>query len=187
MRAFLAIPVTPPAVGDVEALCARLRGEVGGVRWAPTDSVHVTLHFFGGITADEAERALAALRPVTTAQAPIRLWLRGLGAFPAGRPPRVLWWGVAGELERVRQLAGACETALAGADFPTEDREYRPHCTLGRPRAGWPAESRRRWDLIAATEPATTPFTADAAVLFESVSTAAGVRHQPRVRLPFGG
>lgn len=184
MRAFLALPILPPALSPYLAWRAQLATELDAVRWAPADSPHVTIHFFGSVTEHDAERALAALRPVLEATPAPRLRLSGVGSFPSARRPRVLWCGVAGDIEALAACAVACIAALREAGFPVDERPYRPHCTVGRPRLPWPAAAMRRWEQIPAGQPHTPAFTADHGVLYESVTAACGTRHVPRVTLP---
>jgi 2'-5' RNA ligase len=186
VRAFLAIPLLPPALEDFEDLRERLVGSVPSTRWAPAESPHITLHFFGAVSSDDAERALATLRPVLRARSPMRLRLHGLGSFPAAGLAHVLWCGVGGDVNALNSCARGCMDALEAAGFPVEHRPHRAHCTLGRPRHPWPAEAREAWKQHVRDEPRTAIFTADRALLFESVRAAAGVRHFPREMLPLG-
>jgi RNA 2',3'-cyclic 3'-phosphodiesterase len=187
MRTFLAVPVLPPALATFQALRERLVAGVGKVRWAPAETPHITLHFFGALDDDAAAIALAALRPALAEHTPITMRLRGLGAFPSNHRPRVLWCGVDGEVDALSAVAHSCAVALGSAGFAVGDRPWRAHCTVGRPREPWPAESLQAWRAAAAEEPCTPAFTAGLAVLYESVrGPAGGVRHVPRVTLPFG-
>ena len=187
MRAFLALPVLAPALEQMGSLAEELKTCVDGVRWAPVQTVHITLHFFGSIGDDRVARAVQELRPVFAAQAPIHLRLRDLGAFPSEARPRVLWCGVAGDTDALRDLDQRCADALAGAGFPVEQRPFRPHCTLVRPRLPWSEAARQRWRELAARHPATDGFIADVAVLYESLTGPSGVRHHPRMTLQLGG
>jgi 2'-5' RNA ligase len=172
--------VRPPALDVFQALRAHIVDDEPAVRWAPAESAHITLHFFGAVTTEEAERALAVLRPVITARPPITLRLRGLGSFPSGGRPRVLWWGVDGDVAALSACARASVTALRDAGFPVEDRAYRPHCTLGRPRQPWPPQARDSWRIHAAEVPVTPAYCADRAVLYESLTAAGTTVHLPR-------
>jgi RNA 2',3'-cyclic 3'-phosphodiesterase len=186
VRAFLAIPVLPPALAAFEALRERLVAGVGGVRWAPAESPHITLHFFGALDDDAAARALAVLRPVLAEHTPFTLRLRGLGAFPSNQRPRVLWCGVDGDVDALRAVAHACAVALGSAGFAAEDRRFRAHCTVGRPREPWPPDAVHAWRDATADDPCTPAFSAGHAILYESLNGSDGVRHVPRNTLPLG-
>lgn len=187
MRAFLALPVLPPAREQLRSLWEQLRVTVDDVRWAPIETIHITLHFFGQLSDESAAGAVRALQPVFAAQAPLQLWMDGLGAFPSERRPRVLWCGVGGDADALRELGGRCASVLASAGFPVEQRAFRPHCTLGRPRLPWSETARRRWTELLSQPHSTAPFTADVAILYESVTGAGGARHHPRTTLPLRG
>lgn len=186
MRAFLAVPVLAPARDDLATLGTRLRAEIDGVRWAPLEGAHLTLHFFGSVGDDDAARALRAAAAVMADVAPLRLRLQGLGCFPDERHARVLWIGAAGDTAPLEMLALRCRAALSAAEFSVEERAWRPHCTLGRPRVPWPEQARRRWHELVVEAPATAWFIADHALLYESVQGRDGARHEPRARLAFG-
>ncbi|HWF58370.1 MAG TPA: RNA 2',3'-cyclic phosphodiesterase [Candidatus Dormibacteraeota bacterium] len=187
MRAFLAVPVVTPALEPFTALRERLIAAVDAVRWVPAESPHITLHFFGAIDDAAARRALAAVTPALAGHAPLRLRLRGLGAFPSQRHPRVLWWGVDGDLVALHALAAACQAALSAAGFVVEARPWHPHCTLGRPGHPWPGHAVRSWLALGREAPATPLFSADRAVLYESVRGPDGVSHHARAWLALGG
>jgi RNA 2',3'-cyclic 3'-phosphodiesterase len=180
--------VLPPALEEVTSQWEQIRRAVPGVRWAPIETVHITLHFFGQVSDEELGRGLLALQPVFAAQRPLRLRLDGLGSFPSEERARVLWCGVAGDTGALGQLATLCAETLATAGFPVERRPFQPHCTLGRPRLPWPRAASRRWSELAAQRPSTADFIADVAVLYESLTTGrCGVRHHPRMTLPLCG
>jgi 2'-5' RNA ligase len=186
VRTFLAIPVRPPALEAFHTLRERLVSDIPAVRWTAAESPHITLHFFGSISAPESERALEALRPILAAQRPMTLRLHGLGSFTSAADPRVLWCGVDGDVTELTACALACRWALSTAGFSVEDRPYRAHCTLGRPRRPWPAHARECWRRQAQEGPSTPSFTADRAMLYESLTAMAGVIHVPREVLTLG-
>jgi RNA 2',3'-cyclic 3'-phosphodiesterase len=187
VRAFLALPVLPPALAQLESLSEELRDAVEGVRWAPIETVHLTLHFFGQISDPRVARAVEALQPVFAGQAPIQLRLSGLGSFPSHARPRVLWCGIGGDTGALHSLGDRCASALAAAGFAVDERPFRPHCTLGRPRLPWPATAHERWNELASQQPSTDGFIADVAILYESVTGPSGMRHHPRLTLPLRG
>jgi 2'-5' RNA ligase len=187
VRAFLAVPVVPPARSELDIVRSRLRGDLSDVRWAPAETAHITLHFFGSITGAAAAVAVAALRPVVAAAHPFTLQLDGLGAFPSGTRPSVLWCGVGGDVAALHDLTRDVVATLRSTGHAVDTRPQLPHCTLGRPRQPWPRDCSRRWaELVAATGTVTPPFPVDHAVLYESVSDRSGVHHLARETLALG-
>lgn len=187
MRAFVALAVLPPALEQVESLAGQLSDTVPGVRWAPLETAHITLHFFGQISDQRVACAVQALEPVFAGQPPIQLRLSGLGAFPSETRPRVLWCGVDGDTDSLRALGGRCSSTLASAGFAVDRRPFHPHCTLGRPSGLWAESARQRWIEAASQHQSTDDFTANVAVLYESLTGPMGARHLPRITLPLRG
>lgn len=186
MRAFLAIPVLAPALDAFGALRARVVGSVAGVRWAPPASPHLTLHFFGSITVSDSQRVICALGDVLREQQRMTLRLQGLGSFPSAAAPRVLWWGVDGDRTALMACVRACRATLRSGGFAVDERRYRAHCTLGRPRQPWPAEAREAWQRFVLEDPRSPDFTADRAILYASVTGPDGVIHVPAEVMAFG-
>lgn len=187
MRAFLAIPVLPPALADHARLRALLKEQVPGVRWAPAATPHVTLHFFGDLSDDAARRALDAVAAAVAWRRPIRLHLDGLGHFSDHRRPRVLWWGVAGDLDGLSGLVRCCRDGLRATGFAIDERPFRPHCTLGRPGSGWNAASEAAWRRACLAGQVSREFVSDRVVFYESVTHSSGAEHVPRFALSLRG
>jgi 2'-5' RNA ligase len=132
VRCFLALDLTAAAQDQLGAEIEHLRG-LGDFRFVPVRQLHLTLRFLGEIDGRQ-QRSFAAL--VATGAWPLlRLGLHGLGQFPPRGAPRVLWAGVAGDLDALAAIAGRCEAAAVAAGLPPEDRPYHPHVTLGRARS----------------------------------------------------
>ena len=186
MRAFLAVPVPDPAAGEVRSLLHTLRHELPDVRWVSEESPHITVHFFGSIDESEAQRALLAVTPVLQTVRPFACTLDRLGSFPARGAPRVLWLGPSEPSRALIDVTRQCRAALAGAGFVVEEREYRPHCTLGRPRSAWDGATIARFRSLDEGECSIT-FTATCLTLFESQISPRGAVHIPRATLQMNG
>lgn len=185
LRAFFGIPVVEPAHHVVAELLATLRRRIDGVRWVRPEGLHLSLHFFGDIDETEAGRALDAVAPVVGATPAFDVAFGGLGAFAAGGHPRVLWLGVTAGEGELRRLAEDTRSALRRSGFPVDDRDFVAHCTLGRPRPGWPAPARRVWERIAC--PAIPSCRVERVVLYESRPQPGGAVYVERASLPLTG
>ena len=102
------------------------------IRWSRADIMHLTLRFLGDTQSDRVESIGQCMREAAQRSARFTLRLDDTGAFPDIRRPRVLWVGIAGELERLRMLHTRIEGALAQIGIDPEDRIYNPHLTVGR-------------------------------------------------------
>ena len=128
VRIFVSVPV-PPAPAVRQAM--RELSEVPKVRVPPADTVHATLRFVGEIPEMMVGRVCRCAREAGAGTAPFRIKMRGTGAFPDGRRPRVVWIGMdsAGRLERI---AADLSSAFDTAGIPYDRKEFRPHVTIGR-------------------------------------------------------
>ena len=130
MRLFVAIDIPENVRSAIGALAAKLRLVCRNARWVRIEGLHVTLKFIGETSAEKAEMIKIALAAVPF-RAPIPMNFRGLGFFPNGRSPRVLWAGIeaGGELAA---LAAAVEASFDPLGIPREERVFSPHLTLAR-------------------------------------------------------
>jgi 2'-5' RNA ligase len=180
MRAFLAVPVGPPAHALVAGQLSWLRDRVAGVRWVATATVHITLHFFAELPDDRVGAVVASVGDVAATRAPFALALGDLGSFPPGARARVLWRGLAEASDPLEELAAAVQAAVAACRFDIDPRPFRAHVTLGRTGPGFDVAT---WREEVARPREAAPFTADRVVLYESI----GGRHLPREAMPLAG
>ena len=118
------------------AVSAELRGQTRGLAWVRADNLHLTLRFLGEVEPAMLEPVREAWsRPPTAAVPPFTVRLGGLGGFPSGRAPRVVWASVTAGGEELGTLYAALEAALVARGLPGESRAFHPHVTLG-PGAG---------------------------------------------------
>jgi len=185
MRAFLAVPVTAPALEAGTALLERLRVALPEVRWVRPEGLHLTLHFWPNLAETDVPRVLAAAQQPLTGAAPFQASFGGLGVFPRAGDERVLWLGMhGGDAEAIALQAGV-ESALDAAGFSAEERRFHPHVTLGRPRQRFDHAARARWGGF---EDATLPPCAASQVwLYRSQPGPGGSRYEVLERLPLGG
>ena len=152
-RVFLAIRVpldeTDADAGEVDAgqlsndrlrrdLLRKLLREFSSmgtaVRAVASDDIHLTVKFFGDLTAERIQSACDVTSSVAAAVPGFDFHLRGLGAFPSERRPSVIWAGVVDSGE-CASLVEELELALDEAGFPLETRPFQPHVTLARVKA----------------------------------------------------
>ena len=76
-------------------MVAELRAAGAAVAWVRADNLHLTLRFLGEVEPAALERVREAMAVAATATAPFTVDSGGWAGFPSGRPPRVVWAGVA--------------------------------------------------------------------------------------------
>jgi 2'-5' RNA ligase len=135
VRAFIAIELPD----ELKLALIRLQDQLksGGqtsVKWVDPYSIHLTLKFLGNIGRDTVGGITTALEEAARGIHPFRLEARGLGAFPGLKRVQVVWVGVTGEVDRLRQLQQRIESNLAPLGFVPESRPFTPHLTIARLR-----------------------------------------------------
>jgi 2'-5' RNA ligase len=98
------------------------------------ENLHLTLRFLGNLEPAALEKVREAVAVAGTAVAPFTVEVGGLGGFPSGRRPRVVWAGVIAGGERLRALHAALEAALVARGIAGEGQAFHPHVTLARAR-----------------------------------------------------
>jgi len=183
LRAFLAVPLPAELQQTITRLQRELTPRVGELRWTRPETLHLTLRFFGQITEEQLEKVATSMLSVGVRQAPFTVRVRGLGAFPAPRRPRVLWLGL-DPAQPLHGLYDTCQTQLAAAGIAAEPRPFSPHLTLGRYR-----QHAAGLDDLVATY-ADRDFGAlpiEQLVLYESRLLKGGAQHIPRCKTPLTG
>lgn len=134
-RCFVALQVQKAAKSELAALIEKLGRQFGDqVRWMNADQLHLTLRFIGNLDSQELLEVCSQLHKVRTGITHVNAPLSGLGVFPESGPPRVVWAGIddgAGEAQAIHERLNA---SLEEIGFPSENRGYTPHITLGRAR-----------------------------------------------------
>ena len=135
VRAFIAVDLEARVRAAIGELQAGLRHRFAGIRFVRPEGIHLTLRFLGQTTPEQVERLGPGLAAAAAACPPGEAHVKGLGTFPEGGRPRVLWLGL--EMPpSFFELQKACERAARSAGFEREDRPFRAHLTLGRWREG---------------------------------------------------
>jgi 2'-5' RNA ligase len=189
-RLFIALEPPPPVRRGLAAIQAEMKRLAGrnadDVRWVGPDNLHVTLQFLGAVPEERVEAVKAALAAVAAAASALHLEVRGAGAFPHGRKPRVLWAGLWGDVDRLAALAAALGGVLAPLGFPPETRPFSPHVTLGRSRDARGAPGLAA--AVAGTASASGPSWRVVDVeLVQSHLSPKGSRYETIARAPLGG
>ena len=134
VRSFIAVRLPDRVRAGLAAVSAELRGQTRGLAWVRADNLHITLRFLGEIEPVQLQHVREAVTEAAAAVAPFTVSLGGLGAFPSGRAPRVLWASVASGGEGLVALHAVLEAALVARGIPGESRPFHPHVTLARAR-----------------------------------------------------
>lgn len=128
IRAFIAVRIPEPVIAQLANIQEQLKREFTGVSWTRPESIHLTVRFLGHMESARVEELSALLRQGMKAFSPFRLRIESLGSFGN----RVIWTGVAGDCEMLKQVAGAVRQAASTFGSHEEAREFNAHVMLGR-------------------------------------------------------
>jgi 2'-5' RNA ligase len=189
MRLFIALDLPPEARQAAAEVTRELKSSGADVKWVKLDLMHLTLKFLGETPKDQVPEIKAALERACQGKPGFDLAIKGCGAFPANKKPQVVWLGLEGQVERLKDLAAAIEGDMELLGFPPERRAFKAHLTLGRLRKG-PKRGGRGGKAGGSTVPLSRAiaaltdfqgpaFKADKVVLMKSTLTPAGPIYEP--------
>lgn len=133
IRTFIAISIPPVFQSVLELAIRQLKEQLSGfpVRWVPVRNIHLTLKFLGNVSEDSLDAIQAALAEEVIQHKSFVISLDQAGAFPSQKRPRVIWIGITGKPE-LKSLARGIDQQMKMLGYPSEDRPFSPHLTLGR-------------------------------------------------------
>jgi 2'-5' RNA ligase len=133
IRAFLAIEPPEDILQALSRLQEKLKREIGGrISWTKPQGQHLTLKFFGDISMEDVNNISFVVQNRKALTPSLNLKIEKTGVFPNAHRPRVIWCGVAGDLDKLSELQKQLDIDFAGIGFQKEDRSFRAHLTLGR-------------------------------------------------------
>ena len=140
IRAFIAVDLSEELRRELDNItqrlqerCAALGGEKArkAVRWVPAANSHLTLKFLGEVSTGNLQSLARMLKSEARLHAPFEVQINGLGGFPNLRRPRVIWVGSETSPALI-SLQHAIEAETRALGYPSEERAFSPHLTLGR-------------------------------------------------------
>ncbi|MDQ6809550.1 MAG: RNA 2',3'-cyclic phosphodiesterase [Verrucomicrobiota bacterium] len=121
---------------------SRFDPHLRGVRWMSAEQIHLTLGFFGNVSAEVEQVLVARLREIEFKA--FFLPLVGFGTFLAKGWPNLIWVGVGAGHPHLFQVHKRVQEAALAAGLEPDLRSFHPHFTVARCR-DVPAESIRQF------------------------------------------
>ena len=125
-RLFVSVALPEGLKKELAGLAAPARG----LAWTRPSNLHLTLRFIGPVPRDgigRIEERLAEIR-VGAFIVPVE----GVGSFPPGGSPRVIWVGVGRGHPHLFQLRQRPDDAVLAAGIDLDVRHFQPHITVAR-------------------------------------------------------
>src|SRR5258708_25454649 len=133
MRIFVAVDLNEEIRRKIARFLEGVSGFSPEARWAPAESLDVTLKFIGEQKEEQVSVITQRLREIASPH--MEIGFRTYGFFPTAKAPRVFWIGIQSGPE-LAELAARIDSALSELHIPREDRPYSPHLTLARAGGG---------------------------------------------------
>jgi RNA 2',3'-cyclic 3'-phosphodiesterase len=185
IRSFIAVEIPENIASAIRKLQQGLGGYGIDMRWIRYENIHLTLKFLGDVQAVDIDNISKAILRTVDGIASISLKAKGIGVFPGIKRPRVLWVGLAGQLEVLMQLQKTLDSNLKDIGFSQETRPFKGHLTIGRIRAKMNTKKFGE-ALMAFRNFETETFIADKIILFKSELKPQGAVYTHLASAPLG-
>jgi len=135
VRSFLAFDMENESVLKKLAQAQDLLAKTGAdLKLVEPQNIHITIRFLGDIRLATAEKIFEEMKK--TQFQPFDVQIRGLGAFPNVRYPRVLWAGITEGVDKLKSVFNQLEPRLRSLGFSPDPNGFSPHLTIARVKSG---------------------------------------------------
>ncbi|AIQ67197.1 RNA 2',3'-cyclic phosphodiesterase [Paenibacillus graminis] len=131
-RLFIALKLPFALCVKLEKERSVLSGKLNFAKWTHSEDYHITLQFLGDTPKRSIPGLLEALKEIPAACSPFHLRLTEWGTFGRPESPKVLWAGVSGETDKLKDLQKRVISVTRPLGFIPEARAFKPHLTLAR-------------------------------------------------------
>jgi 2'-5' RNA ligase len=177
MRTFIAIELPERVKKKIELAQAPLKKTKTFVSWVKPANIHVTLKFLGEVPEDKINDVFLATEKALEGTKKFTLSLKGMGAFPDFRRPRVIWIGAESGEKELTFLAGRVEEEIEKIGFPKENRKFSAHFTIGRVKS--PKNIESLMELVKSSDFSTDEIEVNEVVVMKSQLHPAGAIYTP--------
>jgi 2'-5' RNA ligase len=134
LRCFIAIGITEQIKKEIRELIDILINYNVDIKWVVPENVHLTLKFLGKTPDILLPKIRESLLKTVASYEPFYIKICRTGVFPNRKYPRVIWIGVE-DSEMLVKLKRDIENSMEFLGYQKEDKEFKPHLTLGRVRS----------------------------------------------------
>lgn len=132
MRVFISVELPDEIKKKVAEATAPLKEIESGIKWVEDRNLHITLKFLGWVEDRKIDNMISLTEESAQGTGSFKLKFAGLGTFPGGGSPRVVWIGITEGGEKLKLIAEKLENNFSSAGFRSEEREFSAHLTIGR-------------------------------------------------------
>jgi 2'-5' RNA ligase len=185
MRTFIAVELPDKIKKQIEGLQAPFKKTDAHVSWVKPKNIHVTLKFLGEVPEERIEQVFSAAKKALEGARKFSMSLKGTGAFPNPKRPRVIWVGAGSGGEELVLLASRIEQEMEEIGFPREKRKYSAHFTIGRVKSLKNVE--KLMELVSSSDFQTEEIEVNEVVVMKSQLDPRGAIYTPLKKIPLVG
>jgi len=135
MRTFVAIDFSPQIRGKIGEIIEYFKTQTPdyALKWVEPQNLHMTIKFLGEVSEGHLRTIKDVLSDTLEGRSAFEIEVTGMGMYPSGQKPRVIWLGVEGS-ETLKDIHKSLDQALQKASIPPDKRGLSPHLTIARVR-----------------------------------------------------
>ncbi|MCX8153112.1 MAG: RNA 2',3'-cyclic phosphodiesterase [Candidatus Bathyarchaeota archaeon] len=135
VRSFIAFDVESSTVlNRISSVQNRLLQTGADLKLVEPQNIHITLRFLGNLPFSMIEKVFEEMKHVKFT--PFTMQLKGIGAFPDLRYPRVIWIGITEGADQLKAIVSQLEPRMRRLGFAPDSKGFSPHLTIARVRSG---------------------------------------------------
>jgi len=128
MRLFIAINFEEEIKSKINEIIDKIKGYAVQGRFVKKEHMHLTLEFLGEVPKERLDDIKSVMDIINSS--PFKLSLTGLGYFRR-KEGNIYWLGVK-DNKALMDLQSRLHNLLLAKGYELENREYKPHVTIGR-------------------------------------------------------
>ncbi len=182
MRTFIAVELPEQIKKQIEVLQAPLKKTNALVSWVKPGNIHITLKFLGEVSEEKIDEVFSATELALKGAKGFKMNLKGMGAFPDLRRPRVIWVGAGKGGEELSGMAARIEDELKKVGYSKEKRKFSAHFTVGRVKS--PKNIEKLMEMVQSADFETEDIEVNEVTVMKSQLHPAGAIYTPLKKIP---
>lgn len=129
---LLSNEILPSLRGRMSTLRAKVDNRRESISWVNPQNLHLTLKFLGEISSKQLNEIKQVITEIAKTSFGFKIKLEAAGVFPNLHAARIIWIGDDQAPLELKQIMQQLEIRLTASGIPQEQRDFRPHITIGR-------------------------------------------------------
>ncbi|VAX15088.1 2'-5' RNA ligase [hydrothermal vent metagenome] len=131
-RLFFAVDLPDETLARAGSLIDKFGIPPAHVRFVHMENLHISIKFLGDVEVKTIASLCKIAKEAVLGFGAMLLTIEGMGLFPNHTKPRVVWFGVGGETDKLARLESKLAKNIECLGFPADERPFTPHLTIGR-------------------------------------------------------